>query len=172
MHPPDRSYDLFGFYEFTGSMSANSLRSGLRGPNSIVFADGHHIRFRCPDWRLGGTVMGERTIEADGSVFFEDITNNIRACIIFSTYKKSGFWKKVETGNKDEFYGMIYECNPIKDLAKSTKQHFSKQAEDVKDLKSIKDMVKEICEINGSWLKNLVIDGKTYWDITRDQPDR
>jgi hypothetical protein len=53
-------------------------------------------------------VYGDRTIEADGSIFFEDVTNNVKACIVFSTYKKTGFWKKVESGNKDEYHGIIY----------------------------------------------------------------
>ena len=37
--------------------------------------------------------MGERTIEAHGSTFFEDVTNNLKAVIIFSAYKKTGFFK-------------------------------------------------------------------------------
>lgn len=89
-------------------MSANSLRSGLRGPNNIRFADGQHIRFRVPDWKLGGTVMGDRTIEADGSIVFEDATNNLKCIIIFSTYKKSGLFKKTESGCKDHYNGLIY----------------------------------------------------------------
>lgn len=40
------------------------------------------------------------------------------------------------------------------------------------DLKDIKDMVKPICEIKGSWLKNLIIDNKVFWDIDQDIPDR
>jgi hypothetical protein len=57
--------------------------------------------------------MGDRSIEADGNIFFEDVTNNFKACIIFSTYKKSGFWKKTESGLKDEYTGLIYQCPPI-----------------------------------------------------------
>ena len=30
--------------------------------------------------------MGERTIEATGNVFFEDLTNNYKAVILISTY--------------------------------------------------------------------------------------
>lgn len=153
-------------------MSANSLKSGLRGPNNIKFADGQHIRFKVPDWKLGGTIYGDRTIEADGSVFFEDVTNNVKACIIFSTYKKTGFWKKVETGNKDEYYGIIYQCQPIKNIDASAKLLFSKTAEDISDFKQIKDNVKTICDIKGSWLNYLEIDGKKYWDIDENVPDR
>ena len=89
-------------------MGANSLRSGLRGPNNIKFADGQHIRFKAPDFKLGGTVMGERTIEGTGHVIFEDLTNNYKAVILLSTYKKSGFWRKTESGSRDEYTGMIY----------------------------------------------------------------
>jgi hypothetical protein len=91
-------------------MGANSLKSGVRGPNNVVFKDGHHIRFRIVDWKLGGTVMGERTVEADGSMCFEDLTNDRKAVIIFSTYKKSGIFKKTESGSKDAFKGIIYKC--------------------------------------------------------------
>lgn len=52
--------------------------------------------------------MGDRTIESDGCIFFEDITNSLKACIILSTYKKSGFFKKTESGLKDEYVGLIY----------------------------------------------------------------
>src|ERR1700761_7502821 len=98
MHPKDKSYEFWGYYEFVGSMSANSLKSGVRGPNNIKFADGQHIRFKTPDWKLGGTVMGDRTIEATGSTTFEDLTNNVKAVITFSTYKESGFWTKTKAG--------------------------------------------------------------------------
>jgi hypothetical protein len=94
MHPEDMSYEYWGYYEFTASMGANSLKSGLRGPNNIRFADGQHIKFKVPDFKLGGTVMGDRTIEATGNVFFEDITNNVKAVIILSTHKKTGWVKK------------------------------------------------------------------------------
>jgi hypothetical protein len=115
--------------------------------------------------------MGERTIEGDGSVVFEDLTNHRKAVIIYSTYKKSGFWKKTESGSKDEFRGMIYKCNPISPHV-SYKNIYAKGSTSVKELKDLNDVVKPICDISGSWLKNLVIDGKEYWNIEKDIPDR
>jgi hypothetical protein len=149
-------------------MGANSLKSGLRGPNNLVFADGHHIRFRTPDFLLGGTVMGDRTIEAAGNVFFEDLTNNIKAVVILSTYKKSGFFKKSESGSKDEFTGIIYHCKPIDDPEESAKKLYGKHAIEITDLNKIKDMVKPIGDINGSFLRSMIICGKKYWDIDQD----
>ncbi len=92
-------------------MSANSLRSGLKGPTNIRFKDGHHIRYSVPDYQLGGMVMGERSIEAIGNMLVEDVTNNTKAILVFSTYKKSGIFKKTESGSRDGFEGIIYTAN-------------------------------------------------------------
>jgi hypothetical protein len=135
MHPEDKAFEFYGFYEFTGQMGANSLKSGLRGPNNIRFADGHHIRFKSVDFKLGGTVMGERTIEASGHVVFEDLTNNRKAVIIFSTYKKTGFWRKTESGRKDDFIGVIYQCEPIVNPAATSKLLYGKNATEITELK-------------------------------------
>jgi hypothetical protein len=172
MHPEGKAYDFWGFYEFTGSMSANSLKSGLRGPNNIRFADGHHIRFKTVDFKLGGTVMGDRTIEATGHIVFEDLTNNRKAVIVFSTYKKSGFWKKTESGRKDEFNGIIYNCDPILNPVATAKLLYGKHTTEITDLKQIKDARSQICEISGSWLRSLRIGDKKYWDIDNDVPFR
>ena len=128
-------------------MGANSLKSGLRGPNNIKFADGQHIRFKVPDFKLGGTVMGDRTIEATGSVVFEDLTNNYKAVVIFSTYSKTGFWRKTESGKRDEYKGVIYECEPIHNPDATAKLLYCKGAHEFTDLTKIKDMVRPICEI-------------------------
>ena len=102
-------------------MGANTLKSGLRGPNHVRFSDGHHIRFKVPDFKLGGTVMGERTIEATGNVYFEDLTNNYKAVVILGTYTSTGWIKKTISGSKDEYKGMLYECEPILNPAASAR---------------------------------------------------
>ena len=61
--------------------------------------------------------MGDRTIEASGNLFFEDLTNNYKTVVIFSTYKKSGFFKKSQSGKRDEFVGVVYHSDPIRDPA-------------------------------------------------------
>jgi len=116
--------------------------------------------------------MGDRTIEATGNVWFEDLTNNRKAVVIFSTYKKDGWWKKTESGKRDEFIGCIYECQPIGNPEASAKLLYYKGGEEIREISKIKDMVKPICDLSGSWLRNLVIDGVKYWDIDEDTPFR
>ena len=109
----DDGYKMYGYYEITGKMGANNIVSGLRGPNNIVFKDGHHIRFGFPSYKLGGTVMGERTIETIGSVVFEDLTNHRKAVMITSTYKKTGWIRSTYSGCKDEVEGIIYNSSRL-----------------------------------------------------------
>ena len=114
--------------------------------------------------------MGDRNVDADGNAIFEDLTYNRKACIIFSTYKKSGFFRKKESGKKDEYFGSIFECPPITDF--STKALYNKHDLSVRELKDVKDVGKQICEIQGNWLKKLMIDGKEYWNIDQTKPMR
>lgn len=97
-------------------------------------------------------VMGERTIEAIGNMYIEDLTNNVKAVIVFNTYKKTGFWTKTETGIKHELFGTIYRCQPI-DWALSDKNIFSKDQVEVRELDQLKDVEEHIEPISGSWLR-------------------
>ena len=101
MEDVDDLYKLYGFYEVTGKMGANNFVSGLRGPNNVIFKDGQHIRFGFPSYKLGGTVMGERSVEAVGSCVFEDLTNNVKAVLIMNTFKKTGWIRSSSSGSKD-----------------------------------------------------------------------
>jgi hypothetical protein len=174
VHPKDRKgYVFYGYYEFVGNMSGNSLRAGQKGPNNVVFDDGQHIRYSILDYKLGGTVMGDRTIEGIGNMVFEDLTNNYKCVLLFNTYKKSGFWRTVETGKKDEFHGIIYKTAEPIDPKQSFKTYYVKNAYDIKDLSKLdKDIGEKICTVQGSWLRNVEIDGQVYWDIERDKPFR
>lgn len=83
---------MHGYYEFIGKMSKNSLTSGLRGPNILEFKDGTTIRFNAPDWKLGGTIYGERTIKGEGSIVWEDLKNKLKAVVVLCTFKSGGFF--------------------------------------------------------------------------------
>ena len=95
-------------------MGKNSLTSGLRGPCTAEFPDGTKIRFNAPDFRLGGTIMGDRTIEGIGSIVFEDLANQLRAVVTLGTFKSSGFFSKKTSGNRSEFEGVLYQVKPDK----------------------------------------------------------
>ena len=142
-------------------MGANNFTSGLRGPNEIIFKDGHHIRFGFPSYKLGGTVYGERSIETVGSCTFEDLTNKRKAVVIMNTFKKTGWIRSTSSGCKDEVHGIIYDCKQAIDTsAKHIRETFCKDIKFVEDLESLKDVKKKLCDIKGSWLGALKIGGK------------
>lgn len=116
--------------------------------------------------------MGDRTIEAIGSCTFEDLTNNRKAVLLMNTFKKTGWIRTSTSGCKDSLTGIIYDAKKLKGDAESIKKNYGKDIEFVSDLKSLKDVKKQLATVEGSWLKNLFIDGKKYWDIAEDHPKR
>ena len=76
-----------------------------------MFKDGQKIKTRAPHYTLGGTVIGDRTIDADGYFLFEDIENNIKWIIIFNPIMKTGgiFSSHTYAGKTDDFKGLIYK---------------------------------------------------------------
>lgn len=132
-HPPISAYliegpgyKVHGYVEFIGSMGANHLRAGQKGPHYIEFDDGHRIRFALMDYKLGGTIRGARTVEPLGNFVFEDLSENLRAIVIVNTYRKSGYWTVTETGKKDEFKGVIYKPTEDIDEKACLKKYFKK----------------------------------------------
>jgi hypothetical protein len=86
-HPPitaflledvEKEYTFNGAIEFTANLGTNSMRAGQEGNNYIRFKDGQVIKTQAPHYLLGGTVMGDRTINVDGHFIFEDEENDIK----------------------------------------------------------------------------------------------
>lgn len=119
-------------------------------------------------------ISGERTVEAYRNMYFEDLTNNIKVVIAFSTHESKGLMKKKTKGCKDEFRGIIYQCKPFGHM-NSTKDLMNRfPTEKIKDVVKMKDKdkIKDIAEIEGSWLRGLSIGGKQYWNMQTDRPFR
>lgn len=180
-HPPitsflledvDGDYKMYGYYEVTGKMGANNFISSLRGPNNLVFKDGHHIRFGHPTFKLNGTVMGERTIESIGNTTFEDLTNHRKAVVMMSTFKAAGWISGNSSGIRCELDGLIYNSQKLSGDAESIKKNYGNNLTFISKLKDLKDIKKKLCVISGNWLKNVIIDKQVYWDINTFIPER
>lgn len=108
VQPKDEAYDLYGYYEFLGKVDGNYLKAQQKGPSTIRFKDGQTIKYVLPVYKLGGMISGERTVEAYKNMYFEDLTNNVKVVIAFSTHESKGLMKKKTKGCRDEFRGLIY----------------------------------------------------------------
>jgi len=175
-HPPitaysiedvDHDYIFWGAAEFTANLGTNSMRAGQEGNCYIKFTDGQVIKTVAPHYTLGGTVMGDRTINADGFFLFEDEANQIKAVIIFNPIMKAGgiFSSNTYAGKTDDFRGLIYKpkAKKKKDKKKDKDKKFSKYKHMEEDAEEI------YSEIEGSWLRELIIDGEEYWNINNPE---
>lgn len=71
------------------------------GPNHVKFKDGQDIEYHYPLTKMGGMLFGDRTINIDGAMTYEDRGNKIKAIIIFQ-----------DKGKADRFTGRIYRYDP------------------------------------------------------------
>ena len=168
----DGNYTVSGYFEICGKMGPNNFVSGLRGPCFVNFKDGHHIRFGFPSSKIGGTVMGERTLETIGSCTFEDLTNNRKCVVLCTTFKKTGWITSTYSGRKDAIKGIIYDSTPLSGDKQSIKYNYCKEIKFIDDINQLKDVVQEICPVEGSWLESISIDEKEYWNIDDFVPFR
>lgn len=84
MQDPDNLYEFWGFYEFKAKISQNTLVMRNEGPNNLRFQDGQTITYQYPINKLGGMLWGERTLNLDGTMVFEDKKNFLKAVIVFN----------------------------------------------------------------------------------------
>lgn len=149
-------------------MGTNSLTSGLRGPSTLRFKDGTQILFNAPDFKLGGTVMGDRTIECVSSLVFHDAKNLLKAVVCLNTYKESGMFTKSVSGSRSGLEGFVYRVKAKDNGAPK----FGKDQKLPESVKDIKDVEKQLSVISGSWLEAICFDGKPYWNIDQVSPLR
>ena len=135
MQDVDNLYEFYGFYEFKAKISGNNLLLRNEGPNTIKFPDGQTVTYQYPTNKLGGMLWGDRVLNIEGSMTFEDSKNKIKAVVIFQDKKYH------------EFKGKIYIFEPDLYL----------QKKEASKLSDIKDCQTEICSIQGSWLESLFI---------------
>ena len=119
-HPPitnysmedvNDEYEFYGSAEFTASLGANNLKTQQIGNNYVIYKKyNHKIRLTGPKIILGGTVMGQRTMNLQDAFVFHDETYGFKAVIIYNPIIKSGgiFSSHTYAGVEDEFRGLIY----------------------------------------------------------------
>lgn len=105
----DGDYVFWGSSEFTAKLNKNSMKAGQEGNNYVKFRDGTLVRFTAPQYTLGGTVVGDRTVNADGHFVFDG--EDVKAIVIFNPIMKAGgiFSSHTYAGKTDDFRGLIYK---------------------------------------------------------------
>lgn len=107
-HPPifhflfiGQDFKVYGYNESEVNTGANSLTAKYKGSYTVHFANGikHLVYF--PEFKLSGTLLGNRSIKYKGKMIVVDEKNNLIAQIDMSLDKR-GFFKKLVT-KKDTY---------------------------------------------------------------------
>ena len=162
-HPPEvlaigKDFRLHGNYEIAAFTYPNSIKIKTCGRRVIEFTGKAPAQYVLilPEISIAGIMMGKREFRYQGSIIFEDLTNNMYAQIRMNPDKKgffAGLFSK-QTYREDRFKGFITKNKALLD-------------EESSSVFNSKDII-SMCE--GNWIDNIYIDGKLYWEMGRTMP--
>ena len=101
-----KGYRVYGYYELDGRLSLNELTGEFRGFTHVQFPN-QRISFTQPQFVLGGTMFGDRTLNWIGEVDFKDHHNGLSASIRLGDDKHKWGIKKTSM-KKDNFIGKVW----------------------------------------------------------------
>ena len=156
-------YKLYGYFNF--SVRSEGFGSTMyvcqQGPITVEFPElDERVTFHIPEIKIVNARNEEgRANLYSGSMVFVDIKNSIKAVIQFG-YNKNIF---------HEIKGCTFKCNypPGYQYIYKDEWKFGKKCK-IDSLKSDSNFMEEI---KGSWVTNLFIGDKLYWDIKAQIPE-
>lgn len=158
-HPPISNfqftgdkYSIAGFVLWHASMSvkSNAMLNTNKGPVRVTFPDteglaGTTIEYNLPYLQIGGLLWGDRTVDIMGNMMFDDKKNHLQCELRLNPDAKSGMGGMFSSSKTptDSLRGVILDTSV--------------------------SPPREICDVSGSWLHDLVFGSKTYWSINKHQ---
>lgn len=135
---PANSYRMYGYGEWTASFHGNSVTGHQRGRHVVEFpSDGQQIVYTLAKAQVHGVMWGDRIIEYDGDLSFDDAANGLSCKIQLPVPGTQGGWFSSRKLPTDHFAGEVIQT---------------------KDGKST-----TLSQCMGSWLGAIEWDGKQYW---------
>ncbi|KAG7401394.1 hypothetical protein PHYBOEH_001386 [Phytophthora boehmeriae] len=158
-HPPisnfqftGEKYSIAGFVVWAASMSvkSNAMLNTNKGPVRASFPESEAlpattIEYNLPYLQIGGLLWGDRTVDIMGSMVFEDKRNHLQCELRLNPDEKKGMGGMFSSSKTptDSLRGVIIDTSATPP--------------------------REICDVSGSWLHDLVFGDKTYWSINKHQ---
>jgi hypothetical protein len=88
VYGPDKSYIMYGNYNYESNAGWNSVKLKNKGSRHIKFKDGHTVSYNFAKEVYSGSFLGAMTVESKGVIVFNDVANNIVAEISINSVKK------------------------------------------------------------------------------------
>jgi hypothetical protein len=162
-HPPvlnflflGKNHKAYGYNESEVSTGANSIRARYKGTFNIQLNDGSTYKIFFPEFKLSGTLFGNRSIKYHGTMNVVDEANDLLAYVEMEPDDR-GFFKKIFSRKKgampDYFKGIITI------LSKNSK--FDKKENCFTNVDQSKHI---LCSIEGEFTNYVKLDGVNYWE--------
>lgn len=62
----------------------NSVKGWRDGKNFVIFPDGTKMSYNTPEMRIGGILVGDRTLNYNGNFVIKDYKNKIESTTVFN----------------------------------------------------------------------------------------
>jgi len=161
-HPPifnflylGENYKVYGYNQSEVSSGANSIKARYKGKYTVEFKNGikHYVYF--PEFKLTGTLFGNRSIKYSGNMVVVDEANDLISLIMMDPDER-GFLKKMFSKKKanypDYFKGIITTISKNAKFDKKEKSY------------SISDINKYIISsIEGEYSNHIKFNEDFYW---------
>ena len=173
-HPPisnyyitNPHYKIYGSLTINGEIHANSINAFNEGWGTVEFKDGNKIKFSLPNLYVWGLVMGSRGLQYTSAITVYDEANLIKGVIKYSADAKKGMTSYFSSARTDVVRGAIYKYDKKKH-DEVVKKHDDKWLALINDLAEMPDLIKIIHKVEGSWLKEIRVDGELLWSIEKE----
>ena len=173
-HPPITNYyvkshlfKVYGSLTINGEIHATYINAFNEGWGTVEFKDGHKVKFCLPNLYVWGLVMGSRGCQYSACAVAMDETNKVKGVIKYSADAKSGITSIFSKPRTDVVRGAIYKYDQQKHDAVVAK-HKDKWFPMLNDLANMPDSIKVINKLEGTWLREIRVDGQLLWSINND----
>lgn len=162
-------YNLSGYFDMQmggimKAMISNSVLIINKGKITVHLPETNQtISYQFPKVVMGGAIWGQRYIYFSDHMKFEDRENNLKAVIAFANGRKELKGKRIH-----DIYGKIFKYDYVKH--KDKPKPFYTESMPSNPFPSDNNDV--ISEITGSWLEEVKIDNKTYFNIKDAEPPK
>jgi hypothetical protein len=149
MEGPDQLFTFYGHGQIKAGLAGpNTIRASKEGKHVLRFLNGDVIHYTAPAMKIKGIILGQRTVNFEGSFNVVDETNNLTAIITFVEDKGivAGLKGKIRSFWKAE--------------KKLPTDHF-----DIKIFRDFDGNKEEVASGFGSWLEYVKFGNKNWWTI-------
>ena len=173
-HPPITNYyvnsqhfKIYGSLTINGEIHANSINAFNEGWGTVEFKDGQKIKFCTPNLYIWGLVVNSRGLQYTAPIIVIDEANQLKGVLKFSADVKKGLTSYFSTFRSDVCRGALYKYD-VKKHNEICNKYKDKWLAMINELGEMADMVKVLQKVEGTWLREIRVDGELLWSLDTD----